>query len=142
MSGFSGMLLAQLQPNSGHSVAGVLVVLVAIFVATKILGEIAQRLRQPAVLGELIAGVLLGGSVLGCASAVPASSDDCGLYAFAIVAGWSTQARASESPDAAAALRSCTEPQRWRMRSPIPSTLLKKSGNWSAIASPLQRVEV
>ena len=38
--------------------------LVAIFVATKILGEIAQRLGQPAVLGELLAGVLLGGSVL------------------------------------------------------------------------------
>ena len=38
--------------------------LVAIFVATKLLGEIAQRLGQPAVLGELIAGVLLGGSVL------------------------------------------------------------------------------
>jgi len=38
---------------------------VAIFVATKVLGELAQRLGQPAVLGELIAGVLLGGSVLG-----------------------------------------------------------------------------
>jgi Kef-type K+ transport system membrane component KefB len=46
-------------------VAGVLIALVAIFVATKLLGEVAQRLRQPAVLGELIAGVLLGGSVLG-----------------------------------------------------------------------------
>ena len=48
-----------------HGVAGVLVALVAIFVATKLFGEIAQRLRQPAVLGELIAGVILGGSVLG-----------------------------------------------------------------------------
>lgn len=43
--------------------AGLLAALVAIFVATKLLGEIAQRLGQPAVLGELIAGVLLGGSV-------------------------------------------------------------------------------
>jgi Kef-type K+ transport system membrane component KefB len=46
-------------------VASLLVTLVAIFVATKVLGEVAQRLGQPAVLGELLAGVLLGGSVLG-----------------------------------------------------------------------------
>ena len=46
-------------------VASLLATLVAIFVATKILGEFAQRLGQPAVLGELLAGVLLGGSVLG-----------------------------------------------------------------------------
>ena len=42
-----------------------LFVLVAIIVATKLCGEIAQRVGQPAVLGELVAGVLLGGSVLG-----------------------------------------------------------------------------
>lgn len=40
-------------------------VLVAVIVATKVLGDVAQRLRQPAVLGELVAGVVLGGSVLG-----------------------------------------------------------------------------
>lgn len=39
--------------------------LVAVIIATKLLGDIAQRLRQPTVLGELIAGVLLGASVLG-----------------------------------------------------------------------------
>jgi Kef-type K+ transport system membrane component KefB len=48
-----------------HGVARLLSVLAATLVATKLLGEIAIRLRQPAVLGELIAGVLLGGSVLG-----------------------------------------------------------------------------
>lgn len=37
-----------------------LLALVAIILATKLLGELAQRLNQPAVLGELIAGVLLG----------------------------------------------------------------------------------
>lgn len=42
-----------------------LLALVAIFVATRLLGEAAQRLGQPAVLGELLAGVVLGGSVLG-----------------------------------------------------------------------------
>ena len=40
-------------------------VLLSVLVAAKLLGEIAERLRQPAVLGELIAGVVLGGSVLG-----------------------------------------------------------------------------
>src|SRR3954470_16145367 len=34
-------------------------------IAAKLLGELAERLGQPAVLGELVAGVLLGGSVLG-----------------------------------------------------------------------------
>jgi Kef-type K+ transport system membrane component KefB len=58
--------LAPVPPaDSGHEAATVLVALVAIFVGTKVLGEIAQRVRQPAVLGELIAGVILGGSVLG-----------------------------------------------------------------------------
>ncbi|MGH3883123.1 MAG: cyclic nucleotide-binding domain-containing protein, partial [Pseudonocardiaceae bacterium] len=33
--------------------------------ATKVLGELAIKLKQPAVLGEIVAGVLLGGSVLG-----------------------------------------------------------------------------
>jgi Kef-type K+ transport system membrane component KefB len=36
-----------------------------VFAATKALGELAVRLKQPAVLGEIIAGVILGGSVLG-----------------------------------------------------------------------------
>ena len=40
-------------------------VLVATLVATKLLGELAQRIGQPAVLGELLAGVLLGASLLG-----------------------------------------------------------------------------
>jgi Kef-type K+ transport system membrane component KefB len=59
-------LLAAAAPDvGGHTVAPVLLALVAIFVGTKLLGEVAQRLNQPSVLGELIAGVLLGGSVLG-----------------------------------------------------------------------------
>ena len=39
--------------------------LVAVIVATKLLGALAQRVGQPAVLGELVAGILLGGSALG-----------------------------------------------------------------------------
>jgi Kef-type K+ transport system membrane component KefB len=53
-------------PAAGEdSIAHLLLVLAAVFVATKALGEAAVRLRQPAVLGEIIAGVILGGSVLG-----------------------------------------------------------------------------
>jgi Kef-type K+ transport system membrane component KefB len=43
-------------------VVGLLVVMLS---AAKGLGALAQRIGQPAVLGELIAGVVLGGSVLG-----------------------------------------------------------------------------
>jgi Kef-type K+ transport system membrane component KefB len=59
-------MVAGAPPPAGgvDPVAGLLAALVAIFVATKLLGEIAQRFGQPAVLGELVAGVLLGGSVL------------------------------------------------------------------------------
>ncbi|HUF28843.1 MAG TPA: cation:proton antiporter [Gemmatimonadaceae bacterium] len=47
------------------STSALLLALVAVILATKLLGELAQRAGQPAVLGELVAGVLLGGSVLG-----------------------------------------------------------------------------
>lgn len=39
--------------------------LIVIYVSARILGELAVRLGQPAVLGELLAGVLVGGSLLG-----------------------------------------------------------------------------
>ena len=48
-----------------HSFSELLAALVAILVATKLLGVVAQRFGQPAVVGELVAGVLLGGSLLG-----------------------------------------------------------------------------
>jgi Kef-type K+ transport system membrane component KefB len=48
-----------------HDFPHLLAVLVAIIVATKLLGEGAQRIGQPAVLGELVAGVVLGVSALG-----------------------------------------------------------------------------
>ena len=48
-----------------HSTPELIAVLVAVLVSTKLLGVICQRLGQPAVVGELIAGVILGGSVLG-----------------------------------------------------------------------------
>jgi len=48
-----------------HSIPHLLLVLAALLATTKLLGAAAQRFGQPAVLGELVAGVLLGGSVFG-----------------------------------------------------------------------------
>jgi Kef-type K+ transport system membrane component KefB len=49
----------------GVDIARLFLVIAAILAAAKLLGELAERIGQPAVLGELVAGVLLGGSVLG-----------------------------------------------------------------------------
>jgi Kef-type K+ transport system membrane component KefB len=48
-----------------QSIPHLLVVLAALLVTAKLLGTLAQRLGQPAVLGELLAGVVLGASVFG-----------------------------------------------------------------------------
>lgn len=45
-------------------IAHFLLALIAIFIAAKLFGEIAERLGQPAVLGELIGGVVVGVSGL------------------------------------------------------------------------------
>ena len=50
---------------AGPEFAHFLLVFAAALLAAKLLGEAAHRLGQPAVLGELVAGVLLGPSVLG-----------------------------------------------------------------------------
>ena len=49
----------------GVDIARFFLVIAAILAAAKLLGELAERIGQPAVLGELLAGVLLGGSALG-----------------------------------------------------------------------------
>ena len=50
---------------SQHNVAILLLALGILLGTARVLGELAQRLHQPAVLGELLAGVLLGPTVLG-----------------------------------------------------------------------------
>ena len=47
---------------------GFLVSIVVILLASRLLGEAAQRLGQPPVLGQLVAGILLGPSLLGAVS--------------------------------------------------------------------------
>jgi Kef-type K+ transport system membrane component KefB len=51
--------------TDAHSILQLLLVLAAVLVASRLLGALAQRVGQPAVLGELLAGVLLGSSLLG-----------------------------------------------------------------------------
>jgi Kef-type K+ transport system membrane component KefB len=48
-----------------HSFSHLLVVLVALLLLAKLLGVLSQKIGQPAIVGELIAGVILGKSVLG-----------------------------------------------------------------------------
>jgi Kef-type K+ transport system membrane component KefB len=48
-----------------HYIMVMLLSLAVLLAAAHVLGEIARRLRQPSILGELLAGVLLGPTVLG-----------------------------------------------------------------------------
>jgi Kef-type K+ transport system membrane component KefB len=61
------------EESNGHTTARFLLILVAILMAGKLGGEFAERVGQPAVLGELVAGVIVGGSVLGI---VPTGAGD------------------------------------------------------------------
>jgi Kef-type K+ transport system membrane component KefB len=58
-------------PGRGVDPAHLFLVLIAIWVAGKLGGELAERARQPAVLGELVAGMLIGSSVLGIVPTAP-----------------------------------------------------------------------
>src|SRR6476646_3174088 len=51
------------------TVSEFLLALIAIFAAAKLFGEIAERLGQPAVLGEMLGGIVIGGSGLGLVDA-------------------------------------------------------------------------
>lgn len=66
---------APLEESGGHGprIRDVFFVLIAMLLAGKLFGEMAERGGQPAVLGELVAGVVLGASVLGV---IPAQGTD------------------------------------------------------------------
>lgn len=66
-------LWAQRAPGGDADVGRFLFILAIMLVVGKLSGEVFERLGQPAVVGELIAGVILGGSVLGV---IPVSPDD------------------------------------------------------------------
>lgn len=54
-----------MQHLSAHDLTVVLTSLAALLVAARILGEVAQRLHLPGVVGEILAGILLGPTVFG-----------------------------------------------------------------------------
>ncbi|HEX6133112.1 MAG TPA: cation:proton antiporter [Longimicrobiales bacterium] len=59
-----GLLLGSSAPEGGIRTEHFFLTIIVILIAAKVLGELAERVGQPAVLGELIAGVLIGPSVL------------------------------------------------------------------------------
>jgi Kef-type K+ transport system membrane component KefB len=63
------------------SIPSLFLVLVTMLVGAKLLGELAERIGQPAVLGELVAGVVLGGSVLGVVPASGTAADVVRVFA-------------------------------------------------------------
>ncbi|HWD98711.1 MAG TPA: cation:proton antiporter [Bryobacteraceae bacterium] len=58
---------ALLLPGGGHAVSIPMAMLI-LFVSAKLMAEAAERLNQPGIVGEIIAGVLIGPSVLGLLS--------------------------------------------------------------------------
>jgi Kef-type K+ transport system membrane component KefB len=59
------IFLAAAPAGEGIGIEHFFLVLISMLVFGKIFGELAERIGQPAVLGELVAGVVLGSSVLG-----------------------------------------------------------------------------
>jgi Kef-type K+ transport system membrane component KefB len=59
--------------GEGVGIEKFFLVIIAMLMVGKIFGELAERVGQPAVLGELLAGVVLGASVLGVVPMAPAS---------------------------------------------------------------------
>lgn len=50
---------------TSHDIQVMLVMLGVLLLCARVLGEVARRLNQPSVLGEILAGILLGPTVLG-----------------------------------------------------------------------------
>lgn len=71
----------------------ILLELFIIFLGAKIAGELFERMKQPAVIGELIAGVLLGPSVLGIihTNAVSETMATVGVVVLLFAVGLETQ---------------------------------------------------
>src|SRR5262245_55949814 len=58
-------LPAEAAAGAGGSVPHVLIGLATVIAAARIVGALFQRIGQPAVIGEIVAGILLGPSALG-----------------------------------------------------------------------------
>ncbi|WP_462137885.1 cation:proton antiporter [Candidatus Mycalebacterium sp.] len=65
------------------SASDFLLILSLVLIVSKFFGEIAERLKQSAVLGELVAGVVLGAGAL---AIMPSSPTDAGYQTFHLIA--------------------------------------------------------
>ncbi|HEX5633820.1 MAG TPA: cation:proton antiporter [Gemmatimonadales bacterium] len=65
MPGAVPALLARLAPEGAGNFGALLLALAAMLATAKILGDVCETVGQPAVLGEMLAGILLGPSVVG-----------------------------------------------------------------------------
>jgi Kef-type K+ transport system membrane component KefB len=63
-----GAMLASLKTNLDHPLSHLFIQLLVIIAAARIAGGIFTKLGQPAVVGEMVAGILLGPSLLGWVS--------------------------------------------------------------------------
>jgi Kef-type K+ transport system membrane component KefB len=63
--GPSASLLANLRENFQDPLTRLFVQLIVIVMVARLCGMLATRIRQPAVIGEMVAGILLGPSLLG-----------------------------------------------------------------------------
>ncbi len=61
----AGCTLVPMSALSHHEILVLLLALASLLGAARLLGEIARRLGQPAVLGEILAGIVLGPTILG-----------------------------------------------------------------------------
>ena len=68
-----------LEESAHFSIEQFFIALACILIFSKVFGELAERIKQPSVLGELVAGVILGGSVL---AIVPSVSGMAGYDTF------------------------------------------------------------
>src|SRR5262245_66342178 len=78
------MALCAFLATAAHGEPGfVLAALALVLVAAKLAGEAAERLKQPAVLGELVVGILLGNLALLGGPSLPALREN---ETFAVLA--------------------------------------------------------
>ncbi len=75
-----------------HSIPLVILLLV-LLLAARVMGEIMERLHQPALIGEVLAGIILGPSLLGLVAPSPELKviSDLGVFLLVIVAGMDVQ---------------------------------------------------
>lgn len=72
-----------LEESGYYSIEHFFIALALILIFSKVFGELAERIKQPSVLGELVAGIILGGSVL---AIVPSVAGMAGYNTFHLLA--------------------------------------------------------